>query len=76
MLSWTTRDMAKSLRISAVAAKQIIPVLRLEGYVKPGDAGDEWITTEAGEAVSGSKPPRYKREAIEQALSSLRDRIA
>src|SRR6185437_8877662 len=56
-LNWTTHQMAKSLRVSVRGAKQIVPVLAMQGYVKSGNGSDEWITTEAGEAVSGSKSP-------------------
>jgi hypothetical protein len=34
-----------------------------------------WITTPAGETVSGAKPPRFARESVEQALAALKDRI-
>jgi hypothetical protein len=34
------------------------------------------MTTIAGEGVSGSKPPRYVPSRIDQALASLRTRIA
>lgn len=41
----------------------------MQGYVKPADAKGEWLTTDAGEVVSGSKFPRYSRESIEQSLA-------
>jgi hypothetical protein len=75
MSTWTARDMAKSFDISVADANRIIPVLELQGYVKPAGTG-EWMTTLSGEGVSGSKLPRYTRERIDEALSSLRDRIA
>jgi hypothetical protein len=73
--TWTAPDMATSLKISAAEAKQVIAVLEMQGYVnqfKP----DEFMTTFAGESTSGSKPPRYARERIEEALAMLRSRIA
>jgi hypothetical protein len=73
--TWTARDMADSLKISLVDAKRAIPVLELQGYVKPAGA-DEWMTTLSGEDVSGSKPPRFTCERIEEALTGLRSRIA
>ena len=73
--TWTLRDMANSLKISPADAERVIGVLELQGYVKPAEA-DEWMTTLSGEAVSGSKAPRYTPERMEQALSSIRNRIA
>ena len=70
----TAGDMADSLKISLSDARKVIPVLELQGYVKP--AGAEWMTTLSGETVSGSKPPRYTPARIEDALTSLRSRIA
>ena len=76
MLSWTARDLAEALNIPPKEAEQVIPVLELQGYVKPaqGKKG-EWITTPAGEAVSGAKTPRYSRESIAKALTALGERI-
>jgi hypothetical protein len=73
--TWTARDMADSLKISLPDAKHVIAVLEMQGYVnqfKP----DEFMTTFAGESISSSKPPRYTRERIEEALEALRQRIA
>lgn len=73
--TWKARDMADSLKISLPAAKQVIAVLEMQGYVnqfKP----DEFMTTFAGESISGSKPPRYTRERIDEALETMRKRIA
>jgi hypothetical protein len=75
MTKWTAADMAKSLKISAADAVHVLAILELQGYVKSGGA-DEWLTTLAGEDVSGSKTPRYTRERVEQALNDLRSRIA
>ena len=50
-------------------------ILKLQGYA--GETGDnEWLTTAAGEIVSGSKQPRFHRESVYGALSTLFDRIA
>ena len=47
----------------------------MQGYA--GETGDnEWLTTAAGEIVSGSKQPRFHRESVYGALSTLFDRIA
>ena len=73
--TWTARDMAESLKISVTDAQRIIPVLELQGYVKSAEA-HQWMTTLGGDEVAGSTAPRYKRERVEEALSSLRGRIA
>lgn len=67
--------MAKSLKISLANAKQVISLLELQGYVN-ADGQSEFMTTIAGESVSGSKPPRFTRERIEGGLEELRKRIA
>jgi len=72
--TWTVRDMADALKIAVGDVKRVIPILELQGYVKPAGA-NEWMTTLAGEDVSGSKPPRFTRERVAQALDELRGRI-
>src|SRR4029077_4902344 len=73
--TWTARDMADSLKIGVANAKRVIPILELQGYIKPAGT-NEWMTTLSGEDVSGSKPPRFTRERVAQALDDLRGRIA
>ncbi len=46
----------------------------MQGYIKP-TGSREWMTTPAGESVSGSKPPRYTRESVEQSLASFADHL-
>lgn len=75
LTTWTDRDMVKSLRINAADARRVIAILELQGYVKSAGA-NEWMTTLSGEEVSGSKPPRFTRERVQQALDDLRRRIA
>jgi DNA-binding transcriptional regulator YhcF (GntR family) len=71
---WTVREMAKSLNISLAAAKEALEILEMQGYVKsPGP--NEYMTTPAGETVSGSKMPRYSRETVEQSLASFADHL-
>lgn len=73
MTSWSARDLAKALKISPAAAKQALAILEMQGYVKP--SGAEWITTPAGEVVSGSKLPRYNRQTVERSLESFADHL-
>lgn len=73
--TWTSRDMTVSLQIKPMETRQVIAILELQGYVKPAGK-NEWMTTIAGEGVSGSKAPRYIPEKIDAALTSLKDRIS
>jgi hypothetical protein len=75
MATWTVADISKSLKLGASDAKQVLAMLELQGYVKQTGA-HEWITTFSGEAVSGSKPPRYTLERVEAALAALQQQIA
>jgi hypothetical protein len=74
LLSWTSRDMAKSLHIRAAEAEQALAVLAMQGYVKP-HGNKEWLTTLAGDSVSGSRTPRFSTASVEEALAALRERI-
>jgi hypothetical protein len=74
LLTWTPGDLAKSLKISVAEGKQVLAALEMQGYVKP-HGRDEWLTTLAGETVSGAKTPRFTPESIEEALAALRSRI-
>jgi hypothetical protein len=74
LLTWTPGDLAKSLKIRLAEAKQVLAALEMQGYIKP-HGRDEWLTTLAGETVSGAKTPRFTPESIEEALAALRSRI-
>jgi hypothetical protein len=63
--SWSAQDMAKSLNVRAAVARQVIPLFQVQGYIIA--SGGQWVTTAAGDAVSGSKPPRFTPEAVEAA---------
>jgi len=67
--------MVDSLKISESAANQIIEILRLQGYVKAALDNHAWLTTPAGEVVSGSRQPRLKLDSVNEALSLLEKRI-
>ena len=72
--SWTNRDFAKTLNLSAADAKEALAILEMQGYVKPTGSKD-WMTTPQGEIVSGSKFPRYNRQAVERSLDSFADHL-
>jgi hypothetical protein len=72
--SWASRDFAKTLNLSTADAKEALAILEMQGYVK-ATGPKEWMTTPAGESVSGSKMPRYSRETVERSLASFADHL-
>ena len=74
-LSWNVRDLRKSLNIGEAEAAQVMAVMQLQGYAALESAGGEWLTTQNGNIVSGSKEPRFAREKVLQAISELRARM-
>jgi hypothetical protein len=73
--TWTEKDLAKALKIGLSEAKEAIAALQLQGYIEAAGATGKWRITEQGDLVSGTKPPRFTRQSLEQALGELRDRI-
>jgi hypothetical protein len=73
LLTWTAQSIADALKISRRDAEQVIAFLEAQGYVRRHE--NEWMTTPAGESVSGAKQPRFTRESVTQALDVLRHRI-
>jgi DNA-binding transcriptional MocR family regulator len=78
-LTWSTRDLADTLKINRREAEHALALLQAQGYVQAAQKGsahaNQWITTPAGETISAAKPPRFTRESVEQALTALKDRI-
>jgi DNA-binding transcriptional MocR family regulator len=75
-LTWATRDLADALKVGRREAEQALALLEAQGYVQPArGAKGQWITTPAGETVSGAKTPRFSRESVEQSLAALKSRI-
>jgi hypothetical protein len=73
LLTWTVGDLARAVNISRSAAERVIAILQIQGYVVPQDSA--WLTTAQGEAVSGSKAPRFTRDIVERAVAALSERI-
>ena len=74
-LTWTPRDLANTLKINRREAEQALAFLQAQGYVQPRGTKGQWITTPAGETVSGAKTPRFTPESVQQRLTALKDRI-
>jgi DNA-binding transcriptional MocR family regulator len=75
-LTWTTRNLADTLKINRREAEQALALLEAQGYIQPARGGKgEWMTTPAGETVSGAKTPRFTRESIEESLAALKNRV-
>jgi hypothetical protein len=75
-LTWTARDFADTLKINRREAEQALALLEAQGYVQPARGGKgEWLTTPAGETVSGAKTPRFTRESVEESLAALKSRV-
>jgi hypothetical protein len=76
VVSWSLRDLSHTLNISREEAEHVVALLQIQGYVQPeSHKAGEWLTTPSGETVSGAKLPRFDRETLEAALTSLRQRI-
>jgi hypothetical protein len=73
-LRWTAQDLTETLHIARQDADKILTLLSMQGYVER-TKNSEWLTTAAGESVCDSKQPRFKRESVDAALSTLCDRI-
>lgn len=73
--TWSVRDLADTLKINRHDAGQVIALLAAQGYAQRASGTDEWMTTPAGESVSGAKSPRFTRENVEQAVESVKERI-
>jgi hypothetical protein len=64
-----------TLKTGRREAEQAIALLAAQGYVQRASGTDDWMTTPAGESVSGAKSPRFTRENVERAVESLKERI-
>ena len=74
-LTWSVKDLAEVLHVPRREAEQAVQFLEAQGYVqRPRELG-EWMTTPAGESVSGAKAPRFARESVEEAVTALQERI-
>lgn len=76
LFSWSTKDLAETLKLSRPQAAEVLTLLRAQGYVQAESGkSDQWLTTTSGETVSGSKLPRFNPEKVRQALASLQQAI-
>jgi DNA-binding transcriptional MocR family regulator len=76
VFSWSTKDLADTLKLSRAQAAEVLTLLRAQGYVQAESGkSDQWLTTTSGETVSGSKLFRFNPEKVRQALASLQQAI-
>ena len=76
LLSWSTADLADTLKLTRAQTVEVLTLLRAQGYVQAESGkSDQWLTTTSGETVSGSKLPRFNPEKVRQALASLQQAI-
>jgi hypothetical protein len=74
-LTWTTQEFARGVGIRVAEAGPALAVLQIQGYIKPGEGKNQWMTTVDGDAVSGATSPRFSAATVRQALDDLRSRI-
>jgi hypothetical protein len=74
-LAWSAGALAETLKTGRREAEQVVALLAAQGYVQRASGTDEWMTTPAGESVSGAQSPRFTRESVERAVESLKERI-
>src|SRR5215831_8769759 len=67
-VTWTAADLARTLRVSIAQAKQVLPILEMQGYIRAAEH-DEWMTTIAGEQISGSAAPHFEKINVDRALN-------
>jgi hypothetical protein len=74
-LTWSAGALAETLKTGRREAEQVIALLAAQGYVQRASGTDDWMTTPAGESVSGAKSPRFTRQSVDQAVESVKERI-
>jgi hypothetical protein len=74
-LTWTAQEFARGVGITVAEAGPALAVLQMQGYVKPGEGKNVWMTSLDGDAVSGAAAPRFSAEAVKKALEDLRGRM-
>jgi hypothetical protein len=74
-LTWTAQEFARGVGIKVAETGPALAVLQMQGYIKPGEGKNEWMTSVDGDAVSGATAPRFSAETVKQALEDLRTHI-
>jgi hypothetical protein len=72
-VTWRTERIIQTLKITAGEAADVLAVLQIQGYIQREQS--EWMTTAAGEEVSGSKMPRYTSDRVDKILTEIGSRI-
>src|ERR1700723_3288050 len=63
-LTWTTQDFAHGVGINVGVAGAALAVLQMQGYVKPGEPQDEWMTTLDDAAAARGNSHRFTAAAV------------
>jgi hypothetical protein len=63
----------RTVNINRQDAAQVLAIFAAQGYVK--QSSQDWITTPAGDAVSGARVPRFSPGNVKKAVEALRQRI-
>jgi hypothetical protein len=66
-------DLMRTININRQDAAQVLAIFATQGYVR--QSSQDWITTPAGDAVSGARVPRLSPENVKKAVEALRQRI-
>jgi hypothetical protein len=66
-------DLMRTININRQDAAQVLAIFATQGYVR--QSSQDWITTPAGDAVSGARVPRFSPENVKKAVEALRQRI-
>jgi hypothetical protein len=75
LLTWTSLDLASTLNISEAEASSVLAILKLQDYIRATPVVGEWITSPAGESVSGATTPRFLLQGVNNALTKLSGRM-
>jgi hypothetical protein len=79
LVNWSEKDLRNCLKLDSKQAQQVLAILEMQGYVarepKKTEENDAWLTTSAGETISGSKKPQFSSHSVDEALNAFAERI-
>lgn len=72
---WDAKRLAAILDLKTTDVPQVLATLQMLGYIEPAPGKKRaWRNTAAGNTVSGTKPPRFNRDSVLEAIQELRKR--